>query len=268
MEDHTLDLETLEGLTDPEQVRSVAGFLEPLKKDTELLVFVRPGCAVCPHQVKSAATVALASPHVTLEIVDAMQEPELAAQYEIRAVPTTVVDDELIMAGMIPPAELALRLVERQGPEEAKRVFTWLVESGNHSPAAERLADGRGTGAFVGLWAAADHERRAALLAMAEESLLYDPYGLNELVPELLEELDREPAEVASGGAGSPAAGEGPENPPPPRDENWREDMAKLLGTIGHPDTRPALERLAADPDRFVAKAAADGLAELDEAEE
>ncbi len=244
MDEHTLDVETLEGLTDPEQVRSVAAFLEPLKRDTELLVFVRPGCAVCPHQIRSAATVALASPHVTLEIVDAMQEPELASQYEIRAVPTTVVDDELIMAGMVGASELALRLVERQGPEEAERVFRWLVESGSHGPAAERLADGRGTGVFVGLWTGSDPERRVGLLAMARESLLYDPYGLNDLVPEILAWLE----------------GDGPDG----EDDSWREHTAALLGAIGHPDARPALERLAEDPDRFVAKAAREALAELE----
>lgn len=248
MEDQTLDLGTLEGLTDPAQVEGVAPFLEALKSDTVLVVFVRPGCAVCPHQVRSAATVALASPHVTLEIINAMQEPELASQYEIRSVPTTVVDDELIMGGVVQPGELALRLVERQGPEDAERVFTWLVESGNHAAAAERLADGRGRGAFMGLWAKAEEEQRPALVSMAAESLLYDPYGLNDLVPDIIAWLEGD----------GPAAG----------DDSWREHGAQLLGTIGHPDARPTLERLTADPDRFTARAAADALTELDEPEE
>ena len=250
----TLNLEALEGLTDPDQVEAVTPFLEALNADTELVVFVRPGCAVCPHQVKSAATVALASPRVTLEIVDAMQEPELASQYEIRSVPTTVVDDELIMGGVVGASELAMRLVERQGPEEAKRVFTWLVANGHQTAAAERLADGRGTGAFVGLWTGASHEGRAALLAMAEESLLYDPWGMNDLVPDIVAVLDIDPPETPDESA-----------PAPDRGEDWREDVAKLLGVIGHPDGRPTLERLAEDPDRFVSKAAREALAELDE---
>lgn len=248
MDDQTLDLETLEGLTDPEQVRATAAFLEPLRKDTELLLFIRPGCAVCPHQVRSAATVALASPRVTLEIVDATQEPELASHYEIRSVPTTVVDDELIMGGVVPASELALRLVERQGPEEAERVFTWLVANGHGTAAAERLADGRGTGAFMGLWAAAGEEERMALLAMAGESLLYDPYGLNDLVPDLLATLEPD----------APEAG----------DDARREHTAELLGRIGHPDARPTLERLTADPDRLVASAARAALSELDDPDE
>lgn len=248
MDEQTLDLETLEGLADPEQVRAVAGFLEPLKKDTELLVFVSQGCTKCPHQVRSAATVALASPRVVLEIVDASQEPELAARYEVRSVPTTVVDDELIMGGIVGPAELALRLVERQGPEEAKQVFTWLVENGHHAAAAERLADGRGTGAFVGIWNRSGDEQRVALLSLAGESLLYDPYGLNELVPELIAGLEE---------AGDDAEGDA-----------RREHTAQLLGVIGHPDARPTLEGLLSNRDRFVVRAAKAALAELDDEDE
>lgn len=247
MDEQTLDLETLTGLTDPDQVRNVAAFLEPLQKHTELLLFISPGCVKCPHQVRSAATVALASEHVTLEIVDTSQEPELAARYEVRSVPTTVVDDELIMGGVVGAAELALRLVERQGPEAANRVFTWLVVNGHHAAAAQRLADGHGASVFVDLWSRADEEQRKPLLAMVDEALLYNPFGLNDLVPDLVTGLD-----AASDDAEGDAR---------------REDTAHLLGKIGHPDARPALERLAADPDRFVARAARDALKELDEAE-
>lgn len=247
MDEQTLDLEALSGLTDPDQVRTVAAFLESLEKDTELLLFVSPGCVKCPHQVRSTATVALASEHVTLEIVDTSQEPELAARYEVRSVPTTVVDDELIMAGVVGPAELALRLVERQGPKEAQRVFTWLVANGHHAAAAERLADGRGTGVFVDLWSGAGEEERKRLLAMVDEALLYNPFGLNELVPHLVAGLD-EATDDAEGDA-------------------RREDTAHLLGKIGHADARPTLERLAAHQDRFVARAAKAALTELDEAE-
>lgn len=216
MDDQTLDLATLEGLTDPEQVRAVTGFLEPLEKDTELLLFVSPGCAVCPHQVRSAATVALASPHVVLEIVDASQEPELASRYEVRAVPTTVVDDELIMSGVVAPVELALRLVERQGPEEAKRVFRWLVGNGHHTAAAERVADGRATDGFVELWTDGDAEQRAVLLALADEAVLLNPFGLDDLARGL----------STSGAEGGPSS----------QDDQWREDTAELLDRIGPPD--------------------------------
>lgn len=244
MDEHALDTETLEGLTDPEQVRAVATFLEPLKEDVELLLFISPTCGVCPHQVRSAATVALASPKVVLEIVDTTQEPRLANEYEVRAVPTTVVGDELVMAGVVPPVELALRLVERQGPEEQRRVFRWLVGNGQTTSAAERLADGRGTAAFLELWTTASREGRKPLLDVAREAPMYNPFGLGELVAGAIETLE---------------SGDGPA-----ADPRWREDTADLLAALGDDDARPALERLLDDDDPDVTGAAEEALDALD----
>lgn len=245
MDEMTQDIEELEGLADRELAQALEGTLGALEKETELLLFVGAGCPVCPHQVRSAATVALASPNVVLDVVDAAQEPELAARYEVRSVPTTVVDDELIMMGVVQPAELALRLVERQGPDAAKRVFRALLHSGSTTAAAERLADGRATEAFLELWADADAEQRITLIAVAEESLLYDPFGLAPLVPALDDALH----------ADGPVA----------TDEAHRADTAELLGKTGDDEARPLLERLADDPSSMVASQAAAALKELDE---
>lgn len=234
----------LQQLADPELARALEPTLQALEKETELLLFVSPGCAVCPHQLRSAATVALASPNVVLEVIDTSQEPELAARYEVSSVPTTVVDDELIMVGVVRPDELALRLVERQGPEAAGRVFEALVAGGHVTPAAERLADGRGTDAFLALWQRADADRRQTLLRTAEESLLYDPFGLAPLAGPLV--------------AGLEEAG------PLTADVDLRADTATLLGFTGDDDVRSTLERLSRDPDRFVADAATSALAELE----
>ncbi len=246
MDTPTEELDILGDLANPEEVRAIQPTLEPLEKETELLLFVGPGCPVCPHQLRSTATVALASDRVILEIVDATQEPELAARYQVRAVPTTVVDDELIMVGVVPAPELARRLVERQGPDAGKMVFASLVEAGHHADAAERLADGRGTAGFLELWATSTMEGRMGLLLVAEEALLYDPDGLTDLVPELVAGLE---------GTGPLAA-----------DDSRRGDTADLLGRIGHPDARPVLERLAEDPNGEVAEAARDALEQLDAA--
>jgi HEAT repeat protein len=243
MDDQHLDLEALEGLTNPAEVRAVAPTLEKLTKDTELLVFIAHGCRSCPHQVRSAATLALASPRISVEIVDVAHEPELAAQYEVSSVPTTVVDDELIMVGVIPAAELAWRLLEREGPEAEKVVFAALVASQRLSDAAERLSDGRATKAFLELWSQSTLESRMGLFLVAEEVLEWNPDGLDELVPFLIEGLE----------------GDGPLAQDPTR----RGDTADLLGQIGHPDARAVLEVLSRDPNEEVAEAAADALDQL-----
>lgn len=243
MDETHLDLEALEGLTNPAEVEAASRTLEMLTKDTELLLFIAGGCPACPHQVRSVATLALASPKVSAEIVDVQQEPELAGQYGVSAVPTTVVDDELIMVGVIPAGDLAWRLIEREGPEAEKVVFAALVESRRVADAAERLSDGRATEAFMELWSRSTLESRMGLFLVAEEALQWNPDGLDDLVPLLVEALE----------------GDGPL----PQDPTRKGDTADLLGQIGHPDARAALETLSRDPNEEVAEAAADALEQL-----
>jgi len=243
MDTPNLDLEALEGLTNPAEVEAVTPTLEKLTKDTELLLFIGPGCPVCPHQIRSVATLALASPRISVEIVDVTAETELAAQYEVTAVPTTVVDDELIMVGIVPAGELAWRLLEREGPEAEKLVFGALVEGGRIADAAERLSDGRATEAFLEFWSRSTLESRMGLFLVAEEALQWDPNALDDLVQPLIKGLE----------------GEGPLAEDPTR----RGDTADLLGQIGHPDARPVLEALSRDPNEEVAEAAEEALADL-----
>jgi len=243
MDDPNLELEALQGLTNPAEVEAVSGTLEKLTKDAELLLFIGPGCPACPHQVRSVATLALASPLVSVEIVDATQDQELATQYEISSVPTTIVNDELIMVGVIPAGELAWRLVEREGPDAENAVFAALVASGRHSDAAERLSDGRASEAFLGLWSESTLESRMGLFLTAEEALLWNPAGLSDLVAPLIAGLE----------------GEGPLSQDPTRVG----DTADLLGQIGDPAARPILEKLSQDSNAEVAEAAADALEEL-----
>ena len=113
MDDQQLDMQALEEMTNPAEVAAVGTTLERLTDDAEVLLFIGQGCPACPHQVRSVATLALASPKVSVEIVDARQEPDMAEDYGISAVPTTVINDELIMVGVIPATDIALRLLER-----------------------------------------------------------------------------------------------------------------------------------------------------------
>jgi hypothetical protein len=219
--------------------------LEKLTKDAELLLFIARGCPACPHQVRSVATLALASPRISVEIVNAQEEPELADQYQVSAVPTTVVNDELIMVGVIPAGELAWRVLEAEGPDAEKVVFGALVESGKHADAAVRLSDGRASEVFLELWSRSTLESRMGLFLVVEGALGLDPSSLDDLVPRLIDGLD----------------GDGPMSQDPTRVG----DTADLLGQIGHPDARSILERLSQDSNPEVAEAASDALAELRE---
>ena len=143
----------------------------------------------------------------------------------------------------IPPWDLALRVLEREGPEAEKVVFAALVASERLSDAAERLSDGRATKAFIELWSQSTFESRLGLFLVAEEALEWNPDALDGLAPLLIEGLE----------------GDGPLAQDPTR----RGDTADLLGQIGYPAARPVLEALSRDSNEEVAEAAADALDQL-----
>lgn len=240
MSEPILDFEALEAMTNPEEVKALEGPLEKLEKDTDILLFISPGCPSCPHQVRSVATLTLASPRISVEIVDVNQEAEFAAQYGIRSVPTTVVDDELIMVGVIPAPELALRILAQQGPDGDKVIYASLVESGRFTDAAAHLWDGTAIETFGELWSKSTLEKRMNLFLVAEEALKVDPECMDPLVPILVSGLN----------------GEGPLS----QDDARRGDTADLLGQIAHPDARPVLEALTRDSNSQIAEAAEEAL--------
>ncbi len=247
MTEHELDFEALEAMVDPAAVKALEAPLEKLTREVDILLFVAAGCSACPHQLRTVAALTLASPLIAAEIVDVAHEPELAAQYEVRAVPTTVVNDELVVVGVKHPLQMAELLLAQEGPEGEKTLMASLVESGRMEEAAERILYGpdpaRALEFFMERWSRSTLQERMGLTLVAEEALERDPEGLDALLPLLLEGLQ----------------GEGPLTEDPARVG----DTADLLGRIGHPDARPALEALARDPNPQVAETAADALEEL-----
>ena len=245
--EHELDLDELQALVDPSVVEMLEEVLAPLEKETEILLFVAPGCSACPHQVRTVAALTLANPNISVEIVDATQEPEFAAQYDVRAVPTTVVDDELVLVGVKHPRAMAEILLSRGGPEGELTLVASLLESGRVEDAAERLLYGpdpeASRQAFVDLWSKSTLQDRMGMTLVAEHALDLEREGLDGLVPLLVTGLE----------------GEGPLA----QDDARRGDTAALLGLIGHPDARPVLEALSRDANEEVAEAAADALEDL-----
>jgi len=247
MNEYELDYEALEAMADPKAVEALQEPLSRLKKEVDILLFTSPGCTMCPHQVRTLATLTLASPLIVAEIVDVQQEPELARQYQVAAVPTTVVDDELVVVGVKHPIQMAEILLAREGPEGERALVTSFLETGRMEEAADRILYGPDPGAtlkaFLELWVGSTMQDRMALTLLAETVLDQNPEGMDGLVPPLLMGLQEE----------------GPLTEDPSR----KGDTADLLGRIGHPDARPVLGLLADDENPEVAEAAADALEEL-----
>ncbi len=239
-----MDFEELQAMVEPAMVEALEGPLSKLTQEVDILLFVAPGCSVCPHQVRTVAALTLASPLIAAEIVDVSQEPGMAEQYEIRAVPTTVVNDELVVVGAKHPLQMAELLLAREGPEGERALLASLIESGRVEDAADRLLYGPDPAgamqAFSDLWSRSALQERMGMTLVAEEVLDQNPEGLDGLVLHLIAGLQ----------------GEGPLAEDPAR----KGDTADLLGRIGHADARAVLETLVQDPNPEVAEAAADAL--------
>jgi glutaredoxin-like protein len=76
--------------------------LSRLALPLHIQVFVTPTCPYCPRAVQLAHKLALASPLVTADMVDASEFPDLSDRHGVRAVPRTVVNDTIHVEGAVP----------------------------------------------------------------------------------------------------------------------------------------------------------------------
>ena len=209
----------------------------------ELLVFIAPSCPHCPNAVRAALALALASPLVNVSIVDVQRFEELARRYQVTAAPTTVVDGELSLTGLVSPTELVQRLLDRGTDRHNVQVLQSLVNNGLFDQAVDEVTAGSGTRAFGALWKESTTSTRIGLMLLAEKVLEQDPRALDDLLGGLIALLDAENAAL-------------------------RGDTADLLGQTGSEHARPALEKLLTDPNPDVVEIAEEALEGLEKPEE
>lgn len=86
-------------------------FLAGLEKPVHLQVFVTPTCPYCPQAVALAHQMAMESPLVEAEMIEAMEFPELANQFSVSGVPHTIINagaGEIV--GAVPEAVLTQKI--------------------------------------------------------------------------------------------------------------------------------------------------------------
>lgn len=82
-------------------------FLAKLQSPVHLQVFVTPTCPYCPRAVVLAHQMALESPMVEAEMVEAIEFPELADRFGVSGVPqTTINHGDGTVVGAVPEAYL------------------------------------------------------------------------------------------------------------------------------------------------------------------
>ena len=93
----------------------------------------------CPGAVRSANQLALASALVTVSIADVQVHSSLAERFNVRSVPLTILDGELAVHGVVPPADLVDKILSCGDEDHGRNLLLSLVEQGRFDEAAGRI---------------------------------------------------------------------------------------------------------------------------------
>jgi len=76
--------------------------LKSLDTDIRIQVFVTPSCPYCTMAVRLAHQMAMESPRITAEMIEATEFPHLTQKYSVYGVPKTIVNETVAFEGAIP----------------------------------------------------------------------------------------------------------------------------------------------------------------------
>lgn len=86
-------------------------FLAELQEPVHMLVFVTPTCPYCPRAVVLAHQMALESPMVEAEMIEAMEFPELSTRFAVGGVPQTTINNGAgTVIGAVPEPHLVAEI--------------------------------------------------------------------------------------------------------------------------------------------------------------
>jgi len=86
--------------------------LAEVTEPVHMQVFVTPTCSYCPSAAVLAHNMAVASPMVRADVVEAMEFPNLAREYQVMGVPRTVINEHVHIEGAAPEAMVLEKLQE------------------------------------------------------------------------------------------------------------------------------------------------------------
>ena len=87
---------------EPEVAQETLDVLAEVKDPVHIQVFVTPTCPYCQHSVMLAHQLAVASPNVRADMVEAQEFPHLSIKYQVMGVPRTVINEKAHIEGAAP----------------------------------------------------------------------------------------------------------------------------------------------------------------------
>lgn len=89
--------------------------LKTVSTDVRIQVFVTPTCPYCTVAVRLAHRMAVESPRLRSEMVEATEFPHLTQRYNVFGVPKTVINETVTFEGAVPESVFLARVLEAAG---------------------------------------------------------------------------------------------------------------------------------------------------------
>ena len=210
---------------------------------TKLEVMVSPTCPHCPIVVGLVNQLAISSSYLEVTIIDITLFAEFAQKYNIRAVPTLVIDGQEQLVGNISEDLLMDKLTNQSPATFRPDSFRKIVKEGDAEKLAGMMvADGDVYRGALELLTDPDWSVRMGIMVVLEEVAKLSPDLVQRVYPYVVALLDH-------------------------GDANQRGDMAYLLGNIGNVNVLGPLDMLLKDKNPEVAEAAFEALRQIQERE-
>jgi hypothetical protein len=219
------------------------GHLASLKQPVDLIVLIAEGCPHCPRMVRTAVSLAVMQPLITVSVVDALRFSDIAEHFKVKSTPTTIIDGGLTIVGALDAAGLSEKIVTSMSDESLTRVLDSMISSGRAEDAGALVCQLNQPHALLPLFTSREFSRRMGTLVAMDAALEEQARSLDAIVPDLCLLLSDEEAGL-------------------------RGDTAELLGKIGDPAAIPALQAVADDPDPDVKEAVLEALEALNEGDD
>ena len=213
---------------------------EPPPDPIEIFLFVANQCPNCPKAVRTIHTLALSpnGPALDTHLFEATKSPALVERYQVKSVPTLLIQKQFRFVGTPDPEKLSTLLQSGSSSEFLQEQIRQQVEGGEAPEAGKKISGMEDSMFLLEDLRNSTFQSRIGWLLALEEALEMKPTCLDPLVEGILSLLE---------GA----------------DTSLRGDLADLLGKIGRPEALPGLEGLCRDQNPDVVEAAKDAIEEI-----
>ncbi|MEE8541466.1 MAG: thioredoxin family protein [Desulfobacterales bacterium] len=120
---------------------SIRNRLTGLRAPAPIKIFITAKCPFCPVTVQPLITLARATDHIKLTIIDGVMFPEMAQADKIQSAPTVILDDHFRWDGSVTTDEIVEVIVHRDPAQLSAASLRGMLKEGLASQVAQMMLD-------------------------------------------------------------------------------------------------------------------------------